>query len=115
MPSLPIHDLLRQPILALKAVFEADQAPVGVFDFDAPHGRRNDFAFELLDPVAALVDDMPPVDGIDRGSVRKLPFQGHGPFDAVELLPLGTAAVDVPVAVRRPARRSGPVELVGFL
>ena len=60
-------DLLGQPGSALEAILEADQGPVGVFGFDAAHGRRDDFAFELLDPDAALVDGVPPVDGIDGG------------------------------------------------
>jgi hypothetical protein len=114
-------------------VFEADQAPVGVCGFDAEHGRGGDFAFELLDPGAALVDGVPPVAGIDGGPVRQCPLQGRGLLGTRELMPSGTVTADipahgrvagpapirVPVAVRRPSRRltqrSGLAGVIGFV
>jgi hypothetical protein len=124
-----LSDLLRQPVLALEAVFEADQGPAGVFSFDAKHGRGDDFAFELLDPGAPLVDGVLPVDGIDGDPMRQRPIQGRGLLGARELLPLGTVIADppargrvagcapipIPVAVRRSAQRSGRAGLVGFV
>ena len=128
-----LSDLLGQPLLALQAVFEADQGPLGVFGFNAVHGWGDDFAFELLDPGAALVDRVPPVVGIHGGPVRQGPFQALGLLGAGEPLPLSTgtanhpargrlvghAPIPVPVAVRRSARRltrrRGPAGLVGFV
>ena len=132
-----VLDLFFDPVPALEAVFQADQGPVGIFGFDAVHSRGDDFAFELLDPGATLVDRVPPVVGIDGGPVRHGPFQAHGLLGAGELVPLSTVTADppargrvdahapisipvpVPVAVRRSGRRltrrSGPARLVGFV
>lgn len=58
-------DLLREAFLAFQAVVEADQVAATTFGFDAEHGRGGHILLNLADSVAAAVDGLSAVFGVD--------------------------------------------------
>src|SRR6185437_4785128 len=68
-----LSDLLSQSVFALEAVLEASEVPVGVFGFDAAHGRGDGLLLDLLHPRVAPVDGVGALNGLHGGPVLKVP------------------------------------------